>query len=32
MKILITGPSRFIGFGLSKLLLEKGNNVHGIVL
>ena len=30
MKILITGSSGFIGFHLSKLLLEKGNNVHGI--
>jgi UDP-glucuronate 4-epimerase len=30
LKILITGSSGFIGFHLSKLLLEKGNNVHGI--
>ena len=30
MKILITGSSGFIGFHLSKLLLEKGNSVHGI--
>ena len=30
MKILITGSSGFIGLHLSKLLLEKGNNVHGI--
>jgi len=30
MNILITGSSGFIGFHLSKLLLEKGNNVHGI--
>src|SRR6056300_1469897 len=30
MKILITGSSGFIGFHLSKLLLEKGNNVLGI--
>ena len=30
MKILITGSSGFIGFHLSKLLLEKGNTCHGI--
>ena len=30
MKILITGSSGFIGFHLSKLLLEKGNTVYGI--
>ena len=30
MKILITGSSGFIGFHLSKLLLEKGNSVYGI--
>ena len=30
MKILITGSSGFIGFHLSKLLIEKGNKVHGI--
>jgi len=30
MKILITGSSGFIGFHLSKLLLEKGNTIHGI--
>jgi|TARA_B110000444_G_C18846036_1_gene602078 UDP-glucuronate 4-epimerase len=30
MKILVTGSSGFIGFHLSKLLLEKGNQVHGI--
>ena len=30
MKILITGSSGFIGFHLSKLLLEKGNIIHGI--
>ena len=30
MKILITGSSGFIGFHLSKLLLEKGNQVHGV--
>ena len=30
MKILITGSSGFIGFHLSKLLLEKGNPVYGI--
>ena len=30
MKILITGSSGFIGFHLSKFLLEKGNNVYGI--
>ncbi len=30
MKIIITGSSGFIGFHLSKLLLEKGNSVHGI--
>jgi UDP-glucuronate 4-epimerase len=29
MKILITGSSGFIGFHLAKLLLEKGNKVHG---
>ena len=29
MKILITGSSGFIGFHLSKLLLDKGNIVHG---
>jgi UDP-glucuronate 4-epimerase len=28
-KILITGSSGFIGFHLSKKLLEKGNKVHG---
>ena len=30
MKILITGSSGFIGFHLSKLLLVKGNTIHGI--
>src|SRR5210317_1374929 len=30
MKILITGSSGFIGFHLSKLLLENGNIIHGI--
>ena len=30
MKILVTGSSGFIGFHLSKLLLEEGNKVHGI--
>jgi UDP-glucuronate 4-epimerase len=30
MKILITGSSGFIGFHLSKFLLEKGNTIHGI--
>ena len=30
MKILITGSSGFISFHLSKLLLEKGNTIHGI--
>ncbi len=30
MKILITGSSGFIGFHLSKLLLEKGKSVYGI--
>jgi UDP-glucuronate 4-epimerase len=30
MKILVTGSSGFIGFHLSKLLLEKGNIVYGI--
>jgi len=30
MKILITGSSGFIGFHLSKLLLENGNTIHGI--
>ena len=30
MKILVTGSSGFIGFHLSKLLLEDGNKVHGI--
>ena len=29
MKILITGSSGFIGFHLTKTLLEKGNKVHG---
>ena len=29
MKILITGSSGFIGFHLAKLLLEKGNKIHG---
>ncbi len=29
MKILITGSSGFIGFHLSKLLLDEGNIVHG---
>ena len=29
MKILITGSSGFIGFHLSKLLLDRGNIVHG---
>ena len=29
MKILITGSSGFIGFHLSKKLLEEGNKVHG---
>ena len=29
MKILITGSCGFIGFHLSKLLLERGNKVHG---
>ena len=28
-KILITGSSGFIGFHLTKKLLEKGNKVHG---
>ncbi|HLW06430.1 MAG TPA: NAD-dependent epimerase/dehydratase family protein [Marinilabiliaceae bacterium] len=30
MKILITGAAGFIGFHLSKLLLEKGHEVYGI--
>ncbi len=30
MKILITGSSGFIGFHLSKLLLNKGYRVHGV--
>ncbi|WP_075502012.1 NAD-dependent epimerase/dehydratase family protein [Candidatus Pelagibacter communis] len=30
MKILVTGSSGFIGFHFSKLLLEKGHQVHGI--
>ena len=30
MNILITGSSGFIGFHLSKLLLENGNTIHGI--
>jgi len=30
MKILITGSSGFIGFHLSKLLLEKGNTIRGV--
>ena len=29
MKIFITGSSGFIGFHLSKKLLEKGHSVHG---
>ena len=29
MKIFLTGSSGFIGFHLSKKLLEKGHNVHG---
>ena len=29
MKILVTGSSGFIGFHLSKKLLENGNSVHG---
>ena len=29
MKILITGSSGFIGFHLSKKLLDKGHNVYG---
>ena len=29
MKILITGSSGFIGFHLSKKLLDKGYKVHG---
>ena len=29
MKILITGSSGFIGFHLTKFLLEKGNKIHG---
>ena len=29
MKILITGSCGFIGFHLSKLLLERGYKVHG---
>ena len=29
MKILITGSSGFIGFHLSKKLLEKGHKIHG---
>ena len=29
MKIFVTGSSGFIGFHLSKKLLEKGHNVHG---
>ena len=29
MKILITGSSGFIGFHLTRILLEKGNKVHG---
>ncbi len=30
MKILVTGSSGFIGFHLSKLLLERGNKIHGV--
>ena len=30
MKILVTGSSGFIGFHFSKLLLEKGHQVHGM--
>ena len=29
MKIFITGSSGFIGFHLSKKLLDKGHSVHG---
>ncbi len=29
MKIFITGSSGFIGFNLSKKLLDKGHSVHG---
>ena len=29
MKIFLTGSSGFIGFHLSKKLLDKGHNVHG---
>ena len=29
MKIFVTGSSGFIGFHLSKKLLEKGHSVHG---
>jgi len=29
MKILITGSSGFIGFHLSKKLLDKGHKIHG---
>ena len=30
MKILVTGSSGFIGFHLSKRLLENGHKVHGV--
>ena len=30
MKIIITGSSGFIGFHLSRKLLENGSKVHGI--
>ena len=30
MKIIVTGSSGFIGFHVSKKLLESGNKVHGV--
>ena len=30
LSVVVTGSSGFIGFHLSKLLLEEGNKVHGI--
>ena len=30
MKIIVTGSSGFIGFHVTKKLLENGNKVHGV--
>ena len=32
MKILITGAAGFIGFNLTKALVEKGHSVRGLLL